>query len=98
MMTLIKEFMILKLFEYLDMRELFKCFVNLNFFIRCALVLCLSEQDDGVALHGPHRTPHSLVPGALSAAVTSLCQGRGHDVRHCTFNRQQEVRTPCFVF
>lgn len=61
------------------------------------LVLSLFVQDDRVALYGPHRTPHSLVPGALSAAVTSLCQGRGHNVRHCTFNRQQEVSTLNFL-
>lgn len=59
--------------------------------IKCGFLYILSMQDDCVALHSTHWALDSLVSGALSAAVATLCQSRRHHVRHSHAHRQQEV-------
>ena len=54
-----------------------------------------SLQDDSMAIHSTHRASHSLVPGPLSAAVSTLYQGWGHTVWHCTAGGQQKVSYWC---
>lgn len=48
-------------------------------------------QDDNMAVHSPHRAPHPLVPGTLSATVSPLHQGWGYAVWHCAAGGQPEV-------